>query len=164
MDHVCCQHKSLKWLIKKNSNVSPVKSICLFVAGVYDNCEQIMIITPLWEADRSQWGSMATFHCHFWYFVSELPQGCFGMQVIVIPFLELNTTITFKVLLWVFSTISFLTNMYMVLYICVPYCYCVNCVAFLYLPQRWLERVTKCGGAFSPIFICEPHSCKYSGN
>jgi hypothetical protein len=34
--------------IKKNSsNVSPVKSICLFVPGVDDKCEQIMIITPL---------------------------------------------------------------------------------------------------------------------
>lgn len=141
MDHVCCQHKTLKWLIKKNSsNVSPVKSICLFVAGVDDNCEQIMIITPLWEADGSQWGPMATFHCHFWYFVSDLPQGCLGCKLLSYLLLELNTTITFKVLLWVFSTISFLTNMYMVLYICVPYCYCVNCVAFLYLPQRWLEK------------------------
>lgn len=91
MDHVCCQHKTLKWLIKQNSsNVSPVKSICLFVAGVDDNCEQIMIITPLWEADGSQWGSMATFHCHFWYFVSDLPQGCLGCKLLSYLFIGIK--------------------------------------------------------------------------
>jgi hypothetical protein len=124
----------------------------LFVPGVDDKCEQIMIITPLWEADGSQWGPMATFHCHFWNFVSDLPQGCLGCVRLSYLLLEFNTTITFKDFLWVFSTISLPTNMYMVLYICVPYCYCLNCVTFLYLPQRWLEKVTKCGGAFSPNF------------
>jgi hypothetical protein len=88
------------------------------------------------------------------------------MCVIVIPFIGIkyNNYIQSLFVSFLHNDIlhNFIANQHVhgTLYLCTFLLLLKMCGISLFASEMVGEKVTKCGGAFSPIFICEPNSCK----